>query len=311
MVNNPLVTVIVPVFNSEEFLEKSLMSVWQQNYRPIELLIVDDESTDLSIEISSNFKTKNDSESFNVKLLRNIKKGAPSARNYGLSLSNGKYIQFLDSDDILLPNKIESGVKFLSANDSEIVYSKAQFIDRDGNLIKSFWGRPLQNDSSDYFEFPWQTMCALYTKGIIERIGYWNEELTINQDWEFALKFVISNCKIIFIDKVQSYYRTGATDNIGSNLSMDKIYSKEVSTRNIYLLIKESKKLDAYLKNKFTKRFIYVIIEYGKLGEWNKINNLNSFLKMEGLSNIFTNTLSLIKIDSIFNSISNIYRSTN
>jgi len=304
----PLVSVIIPVFNSKDFLNESLKSVWQQKYRPIELIVINDGSTDNSVEISNQFKSKYNSENFIIRQVKNKRNGAPSARNYGLSLSNGKYIQFLDSDDLLLPDKIESGINILSSTDADIVYSKAQHVERDGTLMEQYWGRAMQNNSSDCFEFPWQTMCALYTKDIINRIGNWNEELIINQDWEFALKFVINGCQIHFINEVQSYYRTGIKDNIGSGLSMGKIYSKEISTRNIYLLIKKKNKIDSHLKNKFAKRFIFVIIEYGKLEEWARIKDVSTFLKNEGLSTVISNILAWVRIKSFFYGISNMYK---
>ena len=309
--NIDLVSVIIPLFNAEEYILETLTSVFKQDYRPIEVIIVDDGSNDNSVSIIKKFITDFSSSDFKVTLIKNTKKGAPSARNYGLLISKGNLIQFLDSDDILLPDKIKTQVEKIKDSNFDIVYSKAQHIDNKGNLLPYFWGRELQGNSSDYFEFPWQTMCALYKKDIIYRIGLWNENLNMNQDWEFALKFVINKCNISFLDKVQAYYRTGLDNNIGKNISSNKIDSKFESTRNIYNLNKQYDNMDSYLKKKFFKRFIFIAVEYGKISEWNKIKIIKQFIKTEGLVIFPINFLLYIKNSFIFKLITNLYNIKN
>ena len=305
--NNNLVSVIIPLFNAEEYILETLNSVLNQTYRPIELIIVDDGSIDESKTIVEKFINENSSDSFIVTLNLNIKKGAPSARNYGLSISKGNYIQFLDADDLLNENKVLKQVQQIKEESVDIVYSKAQHIDSKGGLLPYFWGRKLQGNSSDYFEFPWQTMCALYKKETIYEIGLWNEDLNMNQDWEFSLMFVVNKCKIFFIDSVQSYYRTGLVSNIGKTITSTKIDSKYISTVNIYNLNKNKGNLYKFLKSKFLKRFIFIVIEYGKLSEWKKIKKVSLFLKEERMASLWLLWLLSIKSSFMFKQISNLY----
>ena len=302
-----LVSVIIPVFNSQKFIIETLNSVKYQSYRPIEVLIIDDGSIDNTYKIVEEFISNNNTEDFKAHITNNLKKGAPSARNLGYSLAKGKYIQFLDSDDILLVNKIKNQISILKEKQYDVIYSKAQHIDISGKQLPYYWGRKLEGNSSDYFEFPWQTMCAIYTQEIIKEIGLWNENLLINQDWEFSLKFVIGNSRIYFIDEVQSYYRTGLDNNIGKSISVEKIESKEISTKNIFLLIKDNNNLDEKLRNSFFKRFMFVIVEYGKIGAWKQIHILRKFLLNEKLIGFSLNQILKFKYKMMYNLVDYLY----
>ncbi len=119
----PLVSVIIPCYNSEKYISETLDSVINQAYKNWECIVVDDHSTDNSIDIVQEYCKKHD----NIKSLTNPKKGAPAARNFGLENVRGEYIQFLDSDDLLSENKILKQVNCLKENDVQIVYGEWHF----------------------------------------------------------------------------------------------------------------------------------------------------------------------------------------
>ena len=108
-----LVSVIIPLYNSERLIEKTLDSVLSQTYKNIEVLIVDDCSTDKSYDIVSRI-AKNDKR---VILLQNkVNSGAAVARNYGLKKSKGRYIAYIDADDLWNSDKLEKQIKFMNEN---------------------------------------------------------------------------------------------------------------------------------------------------------------------------------------------------
>ncbi|MBL7897068.1 MAG: glycosyltransferase family 2 protein, partial [Crocinitomicaceae bacterium] len=98
-----LVSIIIPCYNSEKYIRETVLSVINQTYENIEILCVDNGSTDGTLKILNTLK----SDFPQIQLLIQPKKGAPAARNLGLAQSKGEVIQFLDSDDLLIPNKIE------------------------------------------------------------------------------------------------------------------------------------------------------------------------------------------------------------
>ena len=104
-----LVSVIIPTYNRAEMLLESMESVWWQTYRPVELLVVDDGSTDCtrkSVERWRKVRLKN-ATSFSLRYIYKKNGGVSSARNRGLCESAGEFIQFLDSDDIILSQKLK------------------------------------------------------------------------------------------------------------------------------------------------------------------------------------------------------------
>src|SRR5690348_4736208 len=106
------VSVIIPTYNRQNFLKAAVESVIHQTYRPIECFIIDDGSTDNTNEVVKRLMDKNDEE-FMVKYIYQDRSGTQSARNAGTSASTGEFIQYLDSDDVLYPEKIEKQVSFM------------------------------------------------------------------------------------------------------------------------------------------------------------------------------------------------------
>lgn len=126
---NPKVTVFMPVYNTEKYLNESIKSILNQTYKNFELLIIDDGSTDNSLHIIKSFKDNR------IKVYENkVNKGLPYTRNLGLNLANGEYIAFMDSDDISELNRLEVQVKFLDENlEYNIISSNAYIGKKDTN----------------------------------------------------------------------------------------------------------------------------------------------------------------------------------
>ncbi|WP_299106666.1 glycosyltransferase family A protein [uncultured Winogradskyella sp.] len=268
---NSLVSVIIPVFNRENFIYECLESILKQTYRPIEVILVDDGSTDNSISLIKKYIKENSvKDIFDIRLFQQKNSGAPKARNKGLFEAHGEYVQFFDSDDLLLPNKLEHQISIFNKN-IDIVYSKTQvFLNNRDCLVEKFWGRELTGEYIDYFEFPWQTMCALYRRNyLISNNIVWNEDLKMHQDWEFSMQHVIQTDKIVFLNEVNSLYRSHDYDRIGLNLSTDKLKSIEDALFSIYKKLEDKKLVSSSLKFLYFKRLSFCFYKYG-LGSYNK-----------------------------------------
>src|SRR5262249_3857174 len=125
-----LVSVIMPCYNAARWVGEAITSCLRQTYRPIEIIVVDDGSTDNSPEVLRSFGSKIRWESI-------PHRGGCYARNYGASLSQGRFIQFLDADDYLLPEKIERQVSFLQETNADVVYGdwRRQHHRPDGRIV--------------------------------------------------------------------------------------------------------------------------------------------------------------------------------
>lgn len=131
----PQVSVIMPNFNGDRFLGASIQSVLNQSYQAWELLVIDDGSKDRSLEIVKEFSTRDS----RVKLLRTkfpkVAMGPAAARNTGINEAKGRYIAFLDSDDLWLPNKLETQIAFMKSEGAPFSFAWYEVIDEAGEKV--------------------------------------------------------------------------------------------------------------------------------------------------------------------------------
>lgn len=130
MAIEPLVSIITPLYNSEKFIEETIKSVLNQTYNNWEMLIVDDCSTDSGVEIVEKYQKKDN----RIKLLKNnMNVGVSKTRNKAINLSKGKYIAFLDSDDLWRKNKLEKQIGFMENKNIMLSYTTYRKINEDGS----------------------------------------------------------------------------------------------------------------------------------------------------------------------------------
>lgn len=128
----PSVSIITPLYNCFEYLEKTLQSVLDQTFQDWELIMVDDCSTDGSFEIAKAFAKQD--ERINILQLRE-NSGAAVARNKGTEAAKGRYIAFLDSDDVWLPHKLETQIAFMQANDYPFTFAAYDKVNEAGKVF--------------------------------------------------------------------------------------------------------------------------------------------------------------------------------
>ncbi len=127
-----LVSVITPVHNAQDFLSQTIESVLNQTYQNFEIILVDDASSDLSRDIIDKYQ-KIDNRVKSVLLNENL--GVANARNEGIKNANGRFIAFLDSDDLWKEDKLEKQINFMIENDYEFTYTGYELMDENGNML--------------------------------------------------------------------------------------------------------------------------------------------------------------------------------
>ncbi|MBF4492428.1 glycosyltransferase family 2 protein [Flavobacterium sp. JLP] len=137
---NELVSIITPTFNTEKYIRATLQSVIEQSYQNWELILVDDASTDQTVAIIKEY-AQNDSRIKLTELTKNSGNGF--ARNVALEKANGKYIAYLDADDLWFTTKLEKQIQFLKANNLPFTFSFYDCIDEDGNSLNKRVEAPL------------------------------------------------------------------------------------------------------------------------------------------------------------------------
>jgi glycosyltransferase involved in cell wall biosynthesis len=217
----PKVSVVIPCFNSIQFIDETLNSVVKQTYPNIEIIVIDDGSTDGTLEyLQSIYGDK-------ITVKKNSGKGACVARNFGYKISTGDIIQFLDADDLLSIDKIEKQVAFLVQKPNHIsVCSTKHFnespengrvTDRDFMFSTNQPAEFLLNlyGAKGAFEMV-QTSAWLTPRTRIEKAGLWDESLTKDQDGEFFCRVVMASEGVEYEPNVLNYYRKHP---MGSNIA--------------------------------------------------------------------------------------------
>lgn len=129
-----LISVIIPVYNVEKFLDQCIKSVLKQTYKKLEIILVDDGSTDRSGKMCDEYKRVDD----RIKVIHKENGGLSDARNAGLRIANGKYYSFIDSDDYIIPEMLQTMFDSLKRNQSEIAVCNMRRFFEDGNSVKFY-----------------------------------------------------------------------------------------------------------------------------------------------------------------------------
>lgn len=213
----PLVSVIIPVYERFQYLPETLLSVKNQTYPSIELIIVDDGSeSDVRGFIEEWKKTKVERDLPALYFFQ-PHSGVSSARNYGFRKSSGELIQFLDSDDILHPEKIEIQVREMMRTNADFVWSPTAEFESDPSFkLNIVTGTSSKDYIREFFYFPyWLTPSGIYKRELVERAGGWNERLKIWEDWEFNIRVSLMASKVVFVDRVLSFARVHSLSKRG------------------------------------------------------------------------------------------------
>ena len=213
----PKISIIVAVYNIEKFLPKCLDSLCLQSLNDIEIICVNDGSTDKSLDILNEY-AKKDSR---IKIINQKNNGVAAARNAGLSVAQGEYLQFVDGDDWINLNLCEKVYNVAQKNDSDIVMFNVAFYDNKKNCVisgkffnsSSWTGHVDENTAhvySDCVTIFYGNLSAankLYRKSFIDSIGVKFPENVRFEDHLFHLESVFSSSRINILDEQLYYYR--------------------------------------------------------------------------------------------------------
>ena len=204
MKTNGLVSIITPSYNCAEFIERTIVSVQKQTYTNWEMLITDDCSSDNSVEIIKRI-AENDSR---IKLFQLDKNsGAGVARNNSIEHAQGKYIAFLDSDDMWMPDKLERQIAFMEEKKSALSYTSYMTIDEDDKLIGMVLAPNRHTFAHNKCDNKIGFSTAMYDKDKVGKI--FMPTIRKRQDWGLVMK-VLRECKVSYgIKQPLAFYRKG------------------------------------------------------------------------------------------------------
>ena len=238
--NYPLVSICIPAYNCAEYIGACLQSILNQTYRNLEIIVVNDGSTDNSSAVIQNWCTKD----ARIRLIEQENKGAAAARNTAFRESSGALIKFIDGDDLI---------------NREMIQDQVNLVDSDDQLISGKWGRFYGNDLSTFklnAEACWQTLTPinwilsaweqgepmtqpgifLIPRPLIIKSGLWNEALNLLDDTEFFNRIMLNARLIVFCSTAVLYYRSGV-GGLSGQVSRDHLLSAYAALDTVTTLL--------------------------------------------------------------------------
>jgi glycosyltransferase involved in cell wall biosynthesis len=216
-----LVSILIPCYNAEPWLAHTLRSALAQTWPHKEIIVINDGSTDGSLDVARSFEKQG------VLVLDQANAGQSAAFNTGLAAARGRYIEFLDADDLLAPDKISAQMRRLQGESSDVIASGR-------------WGRfgndPIQTDfrPDDLWEDlePVEWLVRAWTNhammhgaaylipaGLLRAAGGWRDDLSLINDFEFFSRVILHSSRVVFCPDATSYYRSNLPGSLSSRKS--------------------------------------------------------------------------------------------
>ena len=250
----PLVSVVIPSYNHQNYIEQAINSVLNQEYRNLELIVIDDGSTDNSIQIIKRINKKH-----NFKFIYRENLGLTRTLNEAINLAKGKYICFLASDDFFLPRRVSNAVDFLNkqSSDTAMVYCDGYIVDELNNKKQKFsnrFPRPLFGSNlSNLIIANWIPACgATYKRDILIKSKY-NSSYKIEDYYMYLILFYRKKFKFKFYNALDFCYRMHQS-NISNNLLY--MLTQDQKLENICFHLKQFRLFKKNLKA-FNLRIIF------------------------------------------------------
>jgi len=280
------VSIIIPAYNKAELTVKTVDSVLKQTYPNIEILVVDDGSTDNTREVLSSYQDK-------IRYIYKENGGASSARNFGIKKAKGEFIGFVDCDDLYARDKVELSVTYLKKNpDFGYLHTGACFIDEKDEIVGDY-SHPMSQQQG------WVSrrlilhnfICnstVFMRKSALERTGFFDEEIFTPADWDMWIRLA-EIVQIGYIDYPLTYYR------VSDNFVFSRLKRAEKEER---FVIEKYFKRNIHMGNIFKRRVLSNL--YLRFAQCYFLKNNIKLLKARFFRSLFKNPLNLKAIVLLF-----------
>lgn len=229
-----MVSIIVPVYNTEKYLEDCLQSLVNQTYDDIEIILVDDGSVDDSAKICDYWSEKDD----RIVVYHKKNEGVSTARNFGIQRAKGEFLMFVDADDMLVFNAIEYLVEEMKKKQAELVackYQSQEYIRNSRKLnlrtevvSKEDYLREMMIPNRNIAAFVYNRLYL--TQTIIEKKIKFNQNVRVCEDTLFNYEYMKAIKKIVFIDNALYFYRI----NTGSTMFQKKMNPAKLTANTVF-----------------------------------------------------------------------------
>lgn len=256
-----LFTLIMPVFNREVLISESLESIKRQTYRPLQLIVVDDGSTDNTAKVIKQWEMSlKPQDQISLNYIYQNNSGPSAARNRGIKEIKGEFVQFFDSDDLLHLDRLEKLVKVFNDIGADFIQTGFDSFDP---VTKSIIGVNLGKPDEDQFElilkgeFWANTLRAALSKELVNSLDFWNEEMTCFEDREYMERAVMHAKNPVAIKEVLASARRGGSTRISDLLrTKEGRYWRIYCEEQIGLYVKQKLVINPIILNQFPARLL-------------------------------------------------------
>jgi glycosyltransferase involved in cell wall biosynthesis len=220
----PLVSILIPAYNAEDWIAETIRSAISQTWPRTEIIVVDDGSKDRTAEVARQFASKQ------VVVVSQENQGAAATRNQALRLSQGDYIQYLDADDLLAPDKIEAQIACLQECEKRTLFSSAWAFFNYRPRQAKFIPTPLWQDLAPVewlfrklaYNLHMQTATWLTSRELSEAAGFWDTRLLSDDDGEYFCRVLLASKGTRFVSQSKVFYRNTPSTRLGQIGTSDK-----------------------------------------------------------------------------------------
>ena len=282
----PKVSIIIPTYNSEKFLDRTVRGVLQQSYKDWELIIVDDKSSDRTGEIIRNWE-KQDNRICSI-FLENNSGGPARPKNIGIQSSRGKYIAFCDHDDEWFSEKLQKELDLLKQSQNHHAFITCNSLIRIGNsefdYLTPSYSRSDQLEKMLEHNFVHSCSSLVFEKEAFLRLGFFDESLKWSDDWDFYIRFLASGGEVDIVpEKLFTWHSQQA--------SASKVLKPLMRAHELEYLLNKHKQLFLSHKNAYAKNLRSAGVLYCLGGDFKMGTKFIKEVKKLGYQSIKTKIL--------------------
>lgn len=226
------ITVVIPVHNRAQLVGETLQSVLMQSYRPLQVILVDNNSTDATLSVLQEWKRKNESETLSVEVLNESVRGASAARNTGLAHVATPWVMFFDSDDIMHPRHIENVLGCIRNNpEADLIGWDVEYVSEKRHKTERFHSSQTVWNSLFRGDMATQRWCARTDE--VRKAGGWNQEISLWDDIELGMRLLARNPRIVKLEGEPQVQVRYTPQSITGSYNADYARRLEQSARHI------------------------------------------------------------------------------
>jgi len=241
--------VIIPCYNAGPWVAEAVQSCLDQTYQPLETIVVDDGSTDQSRQIVSDLSRKANGS---VRLIQSAHQDAPAARNKGLAVASGEYVQFLDADDVLSPRKIELQMAAATHHHEAVLYGTWLHLRKSNEGWTTEYPQKHMRGTGDLLqerlEDKWLAGHSfLWPRQAVIDLGGWDESLTAWQDSDLHFRAILQGFQFCFVPDSTVYYRVGHNaSSVSSRTNLHALKSRILVLDKVQTALERRGDLEEY-----------------------------------------------------------------